>query len=354
MPQNYYLVTNSTDVFYYGLLEDGQQISTGLPTSLSYGSESALAQALGTITGNPLYYYENVDESQELPSFIGPDISTLTTTNGKYEISAGNYLQTWKVTGTDLDYLQGATVDIEEAQFIITGIFSILESYEFNQTETIFQLVSPNSFLPYRFYGLEGLTGKLVITPSSAVGSDFNYLYFTGLSVQNDLDPTFQYFRMQGNLDGFNGSTVLVRGLPSEIVGVLEVVEPYDSGSNITLCKLDSEYQFTDYTSNLILTIDPTQTLPPNLIEYRGSGRTVFQDPDASIQYFDIYEDFQQLSLGGSINVKISENTSVSGTILEAYFWGEELTPVTRIYVETISGPAPYQDSGTLVSWRAE
>ena len=90
MPQSYYLVTNSTDIYYYGLLEDGQQISTGLPTSLSYTNESELVQALGTLTGNPLYYYENIDESLELPPITGPGISTLTTTNERYEIAAGN------------------------------------------------------------------------------------------------------------------------------------------------------------------------------------------------------------------------------------------------------------------------
>jgi hypothetical protein len=355
MPQYYYLVTDSDEIFYYGLLEDGQQLSTGLPTTLTYNNESDLAQGLGTVTGNPLYYYENQEEDPANPTTGGPGVSTLVTTNDPYEIAAGSFLQTWKVSGTDLDYLENSTVEIQEGNFVLTGIFSILESYAFNQTETIFQLVSPNSFLPYEYYGLNGMPGKLIISPSSGVGSDYNYYYFSGLSKQEFTDPTFQYFRMQGNLDGFDGENVILRWVGSEISGVaLQVIEPYDSGSNITLCKVDSAFQISDVPVYMIITIDPNQPLPPTVGQFTGKGRTSFQDPDASIQYFDIYEDFTQFSPGGSINVTKQDGSSVSGSISEVYFWGEELTPVTRIYIEGVTGPAPFEDSGTSISWRAD
>ena len=353
MTQYYYLVTDSADIYYYGLLEDGQQLSTGLPTTLTYNNESDLVQELGILTGNPWYYYENQEEDPATSTTSGPGVSTFFTTNDPYEIVAGNFLQTWKVSGTDLDYLENSTVEIQEGNFILTGIFSILESYAFNQTETIFQLVSPNSFLPYEYYGLDGIAGKLTISPSSGVGSDFNYYYFSGLSKQEVTDPTFQYFRMQGNLDGFNGENVIIRWGGSEINSVvLQVVEPYDSGSNITLCKVDSAFQLSDIPAYMIITIDPNQPLPPSVGQYTGKGITSFQA--SAIQYFDIYEDFTQFNPGGSINVTKPDGSSVSGSIVEVYFWGEELTPVTRIYIEGASGPAPYEDSGSLVSWRTD
>ncbi len=162
MATGYFLCTDGEEIFHTFFLEN-QVLATGQPITNSYASEEAMAVAIGTYTGIPGYYYENLVILPSPGPFSPPPPgeqpeTTLTTVNTTY---GPTFAQAWTVTGEDVDYLQGREIQIQEGPFLITGIVSIIESYAFNETQTYFNLVSPNSFQPYINYQLEGFTGTI-------------------------------------------------------------------------------------------------------------------------------------------------------------------------------------------------
>jgi hypothetical protein len=71
----YYLATNNVDVFHFGILEEGCELSTGQPILNFYDTEVELIDILTSLTGNPDYYTNQINALEnnllpELPPVI--------------------------------------------------------------------------------------------------------------------------------------------------------------------------------------------------------------------------------------------------------------------------------------------
>ena len=354
MATGYFLCTDGEEIFHTFFLEN-QVLATGQPITNSYANEEEMAVAIGTYTGNPGYYYENL----VIPPSIGPDqitlgeqpATTLTTVNTTY---GPTFAQAWTVTGEDVDYLQGREIQIQEGPFLITGIVSIIESYAFNETQTYFNLVSPNSFQPYANYQLDGFTGT--ITSYSENASEYGF--FSGITIPIPFSPSTQGFRMYGDLRDYDGYRVYYydNQVPQSEV-VLGVVS-YDAG--LTICQLLSggseiPYATTGNFVSFILTNDAELVLPPSAQTLQGNGRTAYQNPTQTTQYFDLFEDLQTIpgfdANPSEIYIRINE-IEIVGTLVDVFYWAENSTPYSRIYVEVGGVPVPFADQGTPITWR--
>lgn len=354
MATGYFLCTDEEEIFHTFFLEN-QVLDTGQPITNSYATEEAMAVAIGTYTGIPGYYYENLVILPSPGPFSPPPpgeqpATTLTTVNSTY---GPTFAQAWTVT-EDVDYLQGREIQIQEGPFLITGIVSIIESYAFNETQTYFNLVSPNSFQPYINYQLEGFTGT--ITSFTENASD--YAFFSGITIPIPFLPATQGFRMYGDLRDYDGYRVYYydNQVPQSEV-VLGVIS-YDSG--LTICQLISggseiPYASEDNFVSFVITNDAELGLPPTVVSrFEGNGRTAYQDPDATIQYFDIFEDLAVIpGFSSSVTqIYITKNgVQTVGIVLDAFYWGEYATPYSRIYVEVSGVPVPFVDQGTPITW---
>lgn len=354
MATGYFLCTDESEVFHTVFLQGGV-LTTGQPVTNSYATEEQMAVAIGTYTGNPNYYYESV----VLPPFLGPGPSlgeqpetTLTTTNLTYLVST---FQTWTVDGEDVDYLEGKEIQIQEGPFLITGIVSIIEPYAYNETQTYFNLVSTNSFVPFINYNLNDFTGT--ITSFSENSSP--YKFYTGEKSSVPGSPSTQGFQMYGaDLSQYTGYRVY--WFVAQVgfgEGVLNVIS-YEN--NISLCQIlvggsEVPYSNTGDPVSFILTNDAELALPPTVTRVQGNGRTSYKGVASPNQCFDLFEDTQTLPTGwatGSFNLHIVKNgVEIVGTPGDVSFWGEDNEPFSSIILEQGGSYLPFEDQGTPITW---
>jgi hypothetical protein len=69
----YYLATNEVDVFHYGEMEDGMELTTGQPVSFIYDTEEELIAKLAEYGQ---VYQETQAPDNPLPPSIDPDKGT--------------------------------------------------------------------------------------------------------------------------------------------------------------------------------------------------------------------------------------------------------------------------------------
>ena len=352
MATGYFLCTDESEVFHTVFLQGGV-LTTGQPVTNSYPTEEQMAVAIGTYTGNPNYYYENL----VIPPFLGPfplslgeqPATTLTTVNLSYGPA---YLQAFTVTGEDVDYLRGKEIEIQQGPFIITGIVSILESYAYNNTETYFNLVSTNSFQPYRDYGMNGISG--VITQIAESASP--YEFFSGITTNIPSSPSTQGYEMYGDLSSLEGARVYFSKDQSAqgeaILGVHSV-----SGET-TLCYLLSggseiPYAASNNTISFIITNDAALDLPPTVQRIEGNGRTAYFElggTGGQYQYFDLFENITLFGITPITIVKDGEEI-LGDTTLEIFYWGEDAIPCSRIRITVGGLNLPFTDQGTPITW---
>jgi hypothetical protein len=356
MATGYFLCTDESEVFHTFFLTDGEVLTTGQPVTNSYNSEGAMAQAIGTYTGNPNYYYEDL----VIPPFYGPEqpslgeepSTPLITVNTTY---GPTFAQAWTVNGEDVDYLQGREIQIQEGPFLITGIVSIIESYAFNETQTYFNLVSPNSFQPYINYQSDGFTGA--ITSISENASEYGF--FSGITTTVPISPSTQGFQMQGDLRDYNAYRVYYYDQQVPQSEVFLGVISYNEGSGTSLCQLISggseiPYATTGNFVSFILTNDAELVLPPSVSRPQGNGRTAYQNPTQTTQYFDLFEDLATIPGFNASTTQIyilKNGIEIVGTANDVFYWAEDPTPYTRIFVQISGVPVPFVDQGTPITW---
>jgi hypothetical protein len=62
----YYIATNNVDVFHFGILEEGSEITTGQPVLNFYKTETEMVEALTAFTGDPNYYETHREDTEDL------------------------------------------------------------------------------------------------------------------------------------------------------------------------------------------------------------------------------------------------------------------------------------------------
>jgi hypothetical protein len=354
MATGYFLCTDEEQVFHTFFLEN-QVLATGQPVTNSYNSEEEMAVAIGTYTGDPTFYYTQIVLPPSTPdsSIVQEENGqVLTTTNLTYILS---FPQTWTVNGEDVDYLEGQEIQIQEGPFLITGIVSIIEPYAYNETQTYFNLVSTNSFLPFVNYNLNDFTGTI----TSFSGNSSPYKFFTGETSTVPGSPSTQGFQMYGaDLSRYTGYRVYwFVGQSGVGEGVLNVIS-YEN-NNISLCEIlvggsEVPYINTGDPVSFILTNDAELALPPTVTRVQGNGRTSYMSVAAPNQVFDLFEDTQTLPgwADGPVTIHIVKNgVEIVGNTADVSFWGEDNNPFSSIVLEQEGSYVPFTDQGTPITW---
>jgi hypothetical protein len=367
MAASYYLATNSVDVFIFGLLDDGLSITSGQPTLNFYSSESQLISALGTLTGNPNYYYENPYEipptnpfdfssTGDFPNGVtgGTCSSRITSATGPSNV--------WYLQGNH-DNCNGFTATVNQGPFSVTGKCSLYEKYD--GSETGVQIFSQTNYVLPSVPSFNNFPGNY-----SLIEINEGYLYFTGSTYQPIADPTIQGYVVRGDLTNltplYNYIAYFSNPLNQTYTGVfyITVMEPYDPALGLsyihtsnTLSGSPTPYYSTGQEVSIIVypassEFPPVSPVDPN--NYIGTGRTYLNIQDSSQQYFDLFDDALPLLTGfvgstGTTGNYITINSIDQEYYGEAYIdssWGE-LGPFTRIRLGI-----PYSNYGQPVTWK--
>lgn len=367
MAASYYLATNSIDVFHYGLLVDGMGITSGQPTLNFYSSESQLINVLGTLTGNPNYYYENPYELLPANPFdfssTGdfPDGVTGGTCSSRITSATGPS-NVWYLQG-DRDNCNGFTITVNQGPFSVTGKCSLYKKYD--GSETGVQIFSQTNYVLPSVPSFNNFLGDY-----SLIEINEGYLYFTGSTYQPIVDPTVQEYAVRGDLSNFTNylaySVYLSNPLSPAYTGgyYITMVEPYDpvldlsyihtsvspSGSPTLYYSEGQEVSIIVYPVSL--EFPPVSPVDPG--NYIGTGRSYLNIQDPSQQYFDLFDDALPLLTGGVGSTGTTGNYITINTIDQEYYdeayidsaWGE-LGPFTRIRLGI-----PYSNYGQAITWK--
>jgi len=351
MAASYYLATNSVDVFIFGLLDDGLSLTSGQPTLNYYATEDQLISALSTLTGNPNYYYENLDEGPANPldgiSFLG---ATGATCSSQTTISGDNV---WYLGGNKNDY-NGSYISITQGPFTTNGRCSIYRKY--NGTNTgIMVFSSVNKALP-NVSGFNNFTGTYKLYEGNE-----GYLYFSGSTYEIPSDPAVQGYVVRGNISDYPNSYLLMiePQAPSYtgLIAYIQVVEPYDPVLDLTYIHLVDTgtgnaiaYHSTGNNVYITLATSLSLALPPVSDSYSGIGRSYLDISDPTSQYFDLFDDVGSYigatgALGGYVHIeKLGQEYDLRAYVTA--YWGN-LGPFTRVRLNSIT----YEDSGVPISW---
>lgn len=369
MPASYYLATNSTDVFHYGLLEDGIGVTTGQPSLNFYSSESQLISVLGTLTGNPNYYYENPYETPPPnlsdPFFAGdfPDGVTGGTCSSRITSATGPS-NVWYLSG-DHDNSNGFQITVNQGPFSITGKCSVYKKYDGSETGVqIF--TQTNKVLP-SVPSFNNFLGNY-----SIIEINEGYLYYTGTTYEvfPGLTGQVQGYAVKGDLTNYlpaNNTAFITDPNPAYTGNFsLNQIAPYDPINNISYIQALSNgfgvlYHSTGQEVSIIVATSSFLPLPPipevDPDYYTGSGRSYLNIQDSSKQYFDLFDDALPYILGvGGATGSTGAYISVVSVGTELYYerayvsssFGE-LGPFTRIRIDV-----PYVDNNSPISWKIE
>jgi hypothetical protein len=351
MATGYFLCTDESEVFHTFFLTAGEVLTTGQPVTNSYNSEEVMAQAIGTYTGNPNFYYEELTlplvspPGPEPESEAGNPIQVTNTTYGPTS------LQAWVAVG-DLDYLDRTTITIQQGPFLISGIVSLIQPFSHNQTFTTFNLISNNTFQPYTNYQMDGLVGTIISS-----GAQSPYLFFSGITNQIIFDPTVQGYYMFGDLRDYAGYRVWYYENENSIGEAQLQVVSFDENNYISQCHLivggnAIPYSNSNFTTSFIITNDVSASLPPEITRIEGNGRTVYQDPTSSYQYYDLFDDAQMWPANLDTTIHIFKNSvEITGQLQDVFHWGEEALPCSRFSLNISAVPQPFVDQGVPITW---
>lgn len=369
MPASYYLATNSTDVFHYGLLDDGLGVTSGLPSLNFYPSESQLISVLGTLTGNPNYYYEN---PYELPptnpfdfSSTGdfPDGVTGGTCSSRITSATGPS-NVWYLHG-DHDNSSGFSITVTQGPFSVTGKCAVYKKYD--GAETGVQIFTQTNKVLPSVPSFNNFLGNYSINEINE-----GYLYYTGSTyeVYPGLTGQVQGYVVKGDLTNYLsfGNTAFITDPNPAYTGpfTLSQIAPYDPINNLSYIQALSGgfgvlYHSTGQEVSIIVATSSSLPLPPvpevDSNYYTGTGRSYLNTQDSSKQYFDLFDDALPYILGvGGATGSTGAFVSIISVGTELYYerayvsssFGK-LGPFTRIRIDV-----PYVDNNSPITWKIE